>query len=61
MGFCVLPGKTGERGAVDELLPHVRKGDVALVDRGFPSDQLFGSMMAKGIHILARMTVGTGA
>jgi hypothetical protein len=61
VGFCVLPGKTGERAATDELLPHLRKGDVALVDRGFPSDQLFGHMMAKGVEILARMTVGTGA
>ena len=61
VGFCVLPKKTGERDAIDELLPHLRAGDVALVDRGFPSDALFGRLIDRGVDLLARMTVGGSA
>jgi hypothetical protein len=61
VGFCVLPKKTGERAGADELLPHLRAGDIALVDRGFPSDRLFGAFIERGVGIVARMTTGASA
>jgi hypothetical protein len=61
VGFCVLPKKTGERVGADELLPHLRAGDIALVDRGFPSDRLFGAFIERGVEIVARMTTGASA
>lgn len=61
VGFCVLSGSQGERASMDELLPHLRLGDVAMVDRGFPCERLFGRFIAQGVDILARMTAGASA
>lgn len=61
IGFCVMPGGTGERAGVDELLPHLRAGDVLLMDRGFPSDRLIGALVAQDVDVVMRMTTGQGA
>ncbi len=61
VGFCVMPGGVGERAGVDELLPHLRAGDVALMDRGFPSDGLIGALVDQGVDIVMRMTTGASA
>lgn len=61
VGFCVMPGGVGERAGVDELLPHLRAGDVALMDRGFPSDRLIGALVHQGVDVVTRMTTGTCA
>ncbi len=61
VGFCVLPGGAGERAGVEELLPHLRAGDVALMDRGFPGERIFGALVARGVEVIARMTAGTSA
>jgi hypothetical protein len=51
----------GERAGVDELLPHLRAGDVALMDRGFPSDRLIGTLVDQGVEVVVRMTTGASA
>jgi hypothetical protein len=61
VGFCVMPGGVGERAGVDELLPHLRPGDVALMDRGFPSDRLIGALVDQGVEVVVRMTTGASA
>ena len=61
VGFCVMPGGVGERAGVDELLPHLRAGDVALMDRGFPSDRLIGALVDQGVDVVVRMTTGASA
>jgi hypothetical protein len=61
VGFAVLPGGNGERTAVDELLPNLRQGDIALVDRGFPSEALFGAFAQRGVEVIARMVTGATA
>lgn len=61
VGFCVMPGDQGERAGVDELLPHLRAGDVALMDRGFPSERLVGAMLAQRVDVVMRMTTGASA
>ena len=61
VGFCVMPGDQGERAGVDELLPHLRAGDVALLDRGFPSERLVGALLAQQVDVVMRMTTGASA
>jgi len=61
IGFCVMPGDRGERAGVDEMLPHLRAGDVALMDRGFPSERLVGALLAQRVDVVMRMTTGTSA
>ncbi len=58
VGFCVLPGDRGERAGVDELLPHLRAGDVALMDRGFPCERLLGALIAQRVDVVMRMVTG---
>ncbi len=61
IGFCVMSDGQGERAGVNELLPHLRAGDVALMDRGFPSDRLIGTLVDQGVEIVVRMTTGASA
>jgi hypothetical protein len=61
VGFCVLPGKVGERAGVDELLPHLRPGDITLMDRGFPCERLFDALLQRQVGFIARMTTGASA
>jgi Transposase DDE domain len=61
VGFCVMPGGHGERAAVEELLPHLRPGDVALMDRGFPSDRIIGALVGQDVDVVIRMTTGASA
>jgi hypothetical protein len=61
IGFCVMPGGVGERAGVDELLPHLRAGDVMLMDRGFPSDRLLGALVDQDVDVVMRMTTGGSA
>ena len=61
VGFCVMPGGTGERAGGDELLPHLRAGDVLLMDRGFPSERLIGALVARDVDLVMRMTTGQSA
>lgn len=61
VGFCVMPGDQGERAGVDELLSNLRAGDVMLMDRGFPSERLVGSLLAQQVDVVMRMTTGASA
>jgi hypothetical protein len=61
IGFCVMPGGHGERAAVEELLPHLRPGDVALMDRGSPSDRIIGALVDQDVEVVVRMTTGASA
>lgn len=48
----------GERTAMQELVGRLpwQPGDVAIMDRGFPSRKLFGALIAQGVDIIARMS-----
>lgn len=48
----------GERTAMHELIDRMpfQPGDVAIMDRGFPSRKLFGALVERGIDIIARMS-----
>ena len=54
-----LTGKgVGERTSMQELVQRLpfRPGDVAVMDRGFPSRHLFAALIGKGVDIIARMS-----
>lgn len=54
-----LTGKgVGERTSMRELVQRLpfRAGDVAVMDRGFPSRELFAALVEKGVDIIARMS-----
>jgi hypothetical protein len=54
-----LTGKgVGERTSMQELVQRMpfEPGDVAVMDRGFPSRDLFGALIEKGVDIIARMS-----
>jgi hypothetical protein len=54
-----LTGKgVGERTSMQELVPRLpfKPGDVAVMDRGFPSRHLFATLIEHGVDIIARMS-----
>ena len=54
-----LTGKgIGERTAINDLMANLpwQEGDVAVMDRGFPSRKLFAALITQGIDIIARMS-----
>jgi len=54
-----LTGKgVGERTSMQELVQRLpfQPGDVAVMDRGFPSRQLFAALIEQGVDIIARMS-----
>ncbi|NJN37041.1 MAG: IS4 family transposase [Nitrospiraceae bacterium] len=54
-----LTGKrVGERTSMQELVQRIpfKPGDVAVMDRGFPSRHLFAALYEKGVDIIARMS-----
>jgi len=54
-----LTGKgIGERTSMQELVQRMpfQAGDVAVMDRGFPSRHLFAALIEKGVDIIARMS-----
>lgn len=52
---CWLPYHEGERAAVLELIQHLRKGDLVLLDRGFQAVWIFDALTARGIDYVARV------
>lgn len=48
----------GERTAMGELVARMpwQPGDVAVMDRGFPSKKLFAALIEQGVDIIARMS-----
>lgn len=55
-GVAVLRPKGSERDGAVILLEHLRKGDVILLDRGYPAAWLFTLCKRKRIRIIARIS-----
>jgi len=55
-GVTVLCPNGSERDGAVALLKHVRKGDVILLDRGFPAAWLFALCKRKRIRVIARIS-----
>ena len=46
---------SSERDHVLKLLPRLRRGDLIVLDRGYPSYELFCELQRRGIHFVVRM------
>jgi hypothetical protein len=60
VNYLTLDVQTGPTdGSEQELLlkhlPKVERGDILLLDRGYPSTALFSGLQSKGIHFIVRM------
>lgn len=53
----LLAKKKNERVGAMELLRHLDPGDIAVMDRGFPSRALLGGFLAAGVDVVLRMTM----
>jgi hypothetical protein len=49
------PTNGNEQGLLLKHLPKVERGDILLLDRGYPSTPLFSALQTKGIHFIVRM------
>ena len=58
LGWSLTGKGVGERTSMQQLVQSLpfEQGDVAVMDRGFPSRQLFASLIEKGVDIIARMS-----
>jgi Transposase DDE domain len=56
--WVLLAKGTGERAAIEPLLKRFRPGDVAIMDRGYPSRALLNSLVTHGVDVVMRMTAG---
>lgn len=54
--WALLPKGRGERAAMQPLLTTLRRGDVAILDRGFPARWLFRLLHDHGVDVVVRMT-----
>nr|WP_289048516.1 IS4 family transposase [uncultured Carboxylicivirga sp.] len=48
----------GERALLQQHLPSLEKGDLLIMDRGYPSIALFFMLIARGVDFCARMKTG---
>jgi hypothetical protein len=51
----VAPGATSERQELLKLLPHLKKGDVLILDRGYPSFEVLQALTVSGIEFVIRV------
>jgi len=51
----VSPYATSERDHLFEMLPSLEAGDVLVMDRGYPSHEVFQELHAQGVDFLARV------
>ena len=56
LSWVMLPKKSGERKAMEPLLETLGRGDVAIMDRGFPARWLLAMLVDRGIDVVMRMT-----
>lgn len=59
LDWAMLPKGRGERAAMMPLLETLRRGDVAIMDRGFPARWLLALLVDRGIDVVMRMTAAT--
>ena len=53
----IAPKAYGERVLAERHLKHIGKGDLLLLDRGYPAFWLFAAILDKEAHFCARLTV----
>jgi hypothetical protein len=56
LDWVLLPKGRGERAAMAPLISHFNRGDVVIMDRGFPARWLLALLTEKGIDVVMRMT-----
>ncbi len=56
--WVLLEKGTGERAAIEPLLKRFRRGDVVIMDRGYPSRAVLASLVRSGVDVVMRMTAG---
>jgi hypothetical protein len=56
LDWAMLPKGRGERAAMTPLLETLGRGDVAIMDRGFPARWLLAMLVDRGIDVVMRMT-----
>jgi hypothetical protein len=56
LDWAMLPKGNGERKAMEPLLETLGRGDVAIMDRGFPARWLLAMLVDRGIDVVMRMT-----
>jgi Transposase DDE domain len=54
--WVLLKKGTGERAAAKPLLNRLRRGDVMIMDRGYPARWLLALFVAQGVDVVMRMT-----
>lgn len=54
--WVLLAKGRGERSAIDPLLQRLRRGDVAIMDRGYPARWLLAALVKNGVDVVMRMT-----
>lgn len=54
--WVLLAKGRGERSAIDPLLHRLRRGDVAIMDRGYPARWLLADLVKNGVDVVMRMT-----
>lgn len=55
IGFSVLNENEGERVGAHRVIDELQAGDVALMDRGFPSERILGQLNDKKVDFVIRM------
>jgi hypothetical protein len=58
LDIALLGYKGSERLGAQRILSSLKKGDVAVFDRGFHGREFFSGFLAHGVDIVARMTAG---
>lgn len=56
LDWVLLKKGTGERAAAKPLLNRLRRGDVMIMDRGYPARWLLSLFVANGVDVVMRMT-----
>ena len=55
LDWVLLPKKRGERDGALQLLKHFRPGDVAVLDRGYPSRPFLAELLKRQIAVVMRL------
>lgn len=56
LDWVLLKKGTGERAAAEPLLSRLRRGDVMIMDRGYPARWLLALFVKHGVDVVMRMT-----